>query len=76
MTILDGGGSVRMPGKPPAEPRKGGTAVCPYRGAPDEVLRSSYGILSGRADGSTILATGEHALRLALHLPDALTGDT
>jgi hypothetical protein len=56
------------------EARKTG-AVYPYRGAPDEVLRCSYGILSGRADGSTILATGEHALRLALHLPYSLAGD-
>ena len=76
MTILDGGGSVRIPGKPPAEAHKRGTAVYPYRGTPGEGLRSSYGVLSGRGDGgATVLAAGEHALGLALHLPDALAGD-
>jgi hypothetical protein len=76
MTILDGGGSVRIPGKPPAEPRKGGTAVYPYSGTPGEGLRSSYGVLSGRGDGATVLAAGQHALGLALHLPYSLAGDT
>ena len=56
--------------------KKGGTAVYPYRGTPGEGLRSSYGVLSGRGDGgATVLAAGEHALGLALHLPDALAGD-
>jgi hypothetical protein len=55
----------------------GCTAVYPYRGTPGEGLRSSYGVLSGRGDGgATVLAAGEHALGLALHLPDALAGDT
>jgi hypothetical protein len=50
-------------------------AAVRINGAADEVLRCSYAILSGRVDGGTVLAAGEHALRLALHLPDPLAGD-
>ena len=51
-------GIVRLTQRTSAKRRGKRCAAVRINGAPDEVLRYSYGTLSGRADGSTILATG------------------
>jgi hypothetical protein len=38
--------------------------------------RKTAGALSGGADGAPVLAAGQHALGLALHLPYALARDS
>src|SRR5215211_5835315 len=42
---------------------------------PDRVLSCSYGVLSGRAERSAVLAAGQHALGLTLQLPHPLARD-